>query len=101
MELSGFLKSRRARLRPQDVGLRDYGGVRRVPGLRREELARLAGVSIAHYTRLEQGKGDGVSDEVLDAIGTALRLDADELAYLHRIARPAVPCAGATAAPEI
>ncbi|WP_433173107.1 helix-turn-helix domain-containing protein [Actinoallomurus sp. CA-150999] len=96
-ELSEFLKSRRARLRPEDVGLRDYGGVRRVEGLRREELARLAGVSIAHYTRLEQGKGDSVSDEVLDAVGVALRLDADELAYLHRIARRPPPCTGATA----
>lgn len=87
-ELSGFLKSRRARLHPEDVGLRDYSGVRRVAGLRREELARVAGMSIAHYTRLEQGKGDSVSDKVLDAIGAALRLDTDELAYLHRIARP-------------
>lgn len=94
-ELSEFLKSRRARLRPEDVGLRDYGGVRRVAGLRREELARLAGVSIAHYTRLEQGKGEAVSDEVLDAVGAALRLDADESAYLHRIARRPRPCAGA------
>lgn len=100
-ELSGFLKSRRARLRPEDVGLRDYGGVRRVAGLRREELARLAGVSIAHYTRLEQGKGDSVSDEVLDAIGTALRLDTDELAYLHRIARRPAPCATAAASSEV
>ncbi|WP_330255313.1 helix-turn-helix transcriptional regulator [Nocardia sp. NBC_00565] len=100
-ELSGFLKSRRARLRPQDVGLRDYGGMRRVAGLRREELARLAGVSIAHYTRLEQGNNDSVSDEVLAAIGTALRLDADESAYLHRIARRPTPCAGATDSSEV
>lgn len=85
--------SRRARLRLGDVGLRDYGGVRRVAGLRREELARLAGVSIAHYTRLEQGKGGSVSDEVLAAIGAALRLNPDELAYLHRIARRPPPCA--------
>lgn len=99
-ELSEFLKSRRARLHPEDVGLRDYGGVRRVAGLRREELARLAGVSIAHYTRLEQGHGDNVSDEVLDAIGVALRLDTDEAAYLHRIARRPQPCAGAIASPE-
>ncbi|MET7335832.1 helix-turn-helix transcriptional regulator [Nonomuraea sp. NPDC005650] len=98
-ELSEFLKSRRARLRPQDVGLRDYGGARRVAGLRREELARLAGVSIAHYTRLEQGKGDSVSDEVLDAVGAALRLDIDELAYLRRIARPAVACAASSEVP--
>ncbi|WP_433756303.1 helix-turn-helix domain-containing protein [Nocardia sp. CA-135398] len=95
-ELSGFLKSRRARLRPQDVGLRDHGGVRRVAGLRREELAQAAGVSIAHYTRLEQGKTDSVSDEVLRAISVALRLDMDESAYLHRIARRPPPCAQET-----
>jgi predicted transcriptional regulator len=99
-ELSEFLKSRRARVRPRDVGLRDNGGVRRVAGLRREELARLAGVSIAHYTRLEQGKGDSVSGEVLDAVGAALRLDADELTYLHRIARRPVRCAGAAASSD-
>ncbi|NUU20171.1 MAG: helix-turn-helix domain-containing protein, partial [Streptomycetaceae bacterium] len=78
-ELSDFLKSRRARLRPQDVGLRDYGGLRRVAGLRREELARVAGVSLAHYTRLEQGRGESVSAEVLTAVGHALRLDPDEM----------------------
>ncbi|MGC0417216.1 helix-turn-helix domain-containing protein [Embleya sp. AB8] len=100
-ELSDFLKSRRARLRPADVGLRDYGGARRVAGLRREELARLEGVSIAHYTRLEQGRGDAVSAEVLDAIGTALRLDADESAYLHRPARRPRPCPGAATSPEV
>ncbi|MFE7799799.1 helix-turn-helix domain-containing protein [Nocardia sp. NPDC057440] len=99
-ELSGFLKSRRARLRPKEVGLRDYGRVRRVAGLRREELAQLAGVSIAHYTRLEQGNGDSVSDEVLDAIGVALRLDTDELAYLHRIARRPPPCTEAEASSD-
>jgi transcriptional regulator with XRE-family HTH domain len=101
IELSEFLKSRRARLRPADVGLRDYGGARRVAGLRREELARLAGVSIAHYTRLEQGKGDSVSDEILGAIGAALRLDADEVTYLHRVARRPQPCAGAADPPEV
>ncbi|MDL4816870.1 helix-turn-helix domain-containing protein [Actinomadura opuntiae] len=105
-ELSGFLKSRRARLRPEDVGLHDGGGVRggggvrRVVGLRREELARLAGVSIAHYTRLEQGRGDAVSDEILNAVGAALRLDADELAYLRRIARRPAPCPDGATPPE-
>ncbi|MDI2130288.1 helix-turn-helix transcriptional regulator [Yinghuangia seranimata] len=96
-ELSEFLKSRRARLRPADVGLRDYGGRRRVAGLRREELAQAAGVSAAHYTRLEQGRPDSVSADVLDAIATALRLDDDERAYLHHVAHPAAPCAGGVA----
>ncbi|MFC4909598.1 helix-turn-helix transcriptional regulator [Actinomadura gamaensis] len=100
-ELSEFLKSRRARLRPHDVGLPDYGRVRRVAGLRREELARVAGVSIAHYTRLEQGRSDSVSDEILDAVGTALRLDADERAYLHEIARPAPRCERPAASPQV
>ncbi|MFD0853113.1 helix-turn-helix domain-containing protein, partial [Actinomadura adrarensis] len=67
--------------------------MRRVAGLRREELAQLAGVSIAHYTRLEQGRSDSVSDEILDAVGAALRLDNDELSYLRRIARRPAPCA--------
>ncbi|MEU9023406.1 helix-turn-helix transcriptional regulator [Actinomadura sp. NPDC048394] len=100
-ELSGFLRSRRARLRPEDVGLRDYGGARRVAGLRREELARLAGVSVAHYTRLEQGRAGSVSDEILDAVGAALRLDADERSYLHRIARRPRPCAVPEGGPEV
>jgi transcriptional regulator with XRE-family HTH domain len=91
-ELSEFLKSRRARLRPEDVGLSDYGGVRRVAGLRREELAQAAGVSIAHYTRLEQGNGESVSDQVLHAISTALRLDPDEQKYLRQIARRPNSC---------
>ncbi|WP_067707494.1 helix-turn-helix domain-containing protein [Nocardia yamanashiensis] len=100
-ELSGFLTSRRARLRPAEVGLRDYGRTRRVAGLRREELARLAGVSIAHYTRLEQGRSEQVSDEVLDAIGAALRLDGDELDYLHQLARRPRHCPDPEATPEV
>ncbi|WP_067177216.1 helix-turn-helix domain-containing protein [Microtetraspora niveoalba] len=87
-ELSQFLKSRRARLRPEQVGLPSYGRQRRVPGLRREELAQLAGVSVTHYTRLEQGQRRNVSAEILDAIATALHLTADERAHLHRLARP-------------
>ncbi|MFF7453097.1 helix-turn-helix domain-containing protein [Kitasatospora sp. NPDC008115] len=87
-ELSEFLRSRRARLRPADVGLPDYGGRRRVPGLRREELAQLAGVSTAYYVRLEQGHGDNVSTAVLDSIARALRLDPAERDHLRRIARP-------------
>ncbi|GAA2618474.1 helix-turn-helix transcriptional regulator [Actinomadura fulvescens] len=87
-DLGEFLKSRRARLQPDEVGLRSYGGRRRVPGLRREELAQLAGVSVAYYVRLEQGNADNVSTEILDAISRALRLDGDEHAHLHRLAHP-------------
>ncbi|MGV9271631.1 helix-turn-helix domain-containing protein [Kitasatospora sp. NPDC003701] len=90
-ELSEFLRTRRARLQPEDVGLTVYGTRRRVPGLRREELAQLAGVSITYYTRLEQGQSRNVSDEVLDAIARALRLDGDEHAHLRNLARPGRP----------
>ncbi|QCX78786.1 anaerobic benzoate catabolism transcriptional regulator [Streptomyces sp. YIM 121038] len=88
-ELSEFLRTRRARLQPQDVGLTGYGRHRRVPGLRREELAQLAGVSVAYYTRLEQGNGRNVSAEVLDAIARALRLTSAEHAHLTHLAKPA------------
>ncbi|MFI6104561.1 helix-turn-helix domain-containing protein [Streptomyces sp. NPDC051310] len=87
-ELSEFLRSRRARLKPEDVGLPDFGRHRRVPGLRREELAQLAGVSVAYYTRLEQGNGRNVSTEVLDAIARALRLTEAERAHLTHLAKP-------------
>ncbi|MFJ7291987.1 helix-turn-helix domain-containing protein [Streptomyces collinus] len=86
-ELSEFLRTRRARLKPEDVGLPDFGR-RRVPGLRREELAQLAGVSVAYYTRLEQGNGRNVSAEVLDAIAHALRLSDAEHAHLMHLAKP-------------
>ncbi|MGP4052762.1 helix-turn-helix domain-containing protein [Streptomyces sp. 2A115] len=87
-ELSEFLRTRRARLKPEDVGLPDFGRYRRVPGLRREELAQLAGVSVAYYTRLEQGNGRHVSAEVLDAIARALRLSDAEHAHLTHLAKP-------------
>ncbi|MET9803947.1 helix-turn-helix transcriptional regulator [Streptomyces sp. NPDC006368] len=87
-ELSEFLRSRRARLKPADVGLPDYGRTRRVPGLRREELAQLAGVSVAYYTSIEQGNGANVSTEVLDAIARALRLSDAEHAHLTHLAKP-------------
>ncbi|GAA3974474.1 helix-turn-helix transcriptional regulator [Streptomyces plumbiresistens] len=87
-ELSEFLRTRRARLKPEDVGLPDFGRHRRVPGLRREELAQLAGVSVAYYTRLEQGNGRNVSAEVLDAIARALRLTDAEHAHLMHLAKP-------------
>ncbi|WP_328537027.1 helix-turn-helix domain-containing protein [Streptomyces sp. NBC_00344] len=87
-ELSEFLRSRRARLKPEDVGLPELGRHRRVPGLRREELAQLAGVSVAYYTRLEQGNGRNVSSEVLEAIARALRLSDTEIAHLTHLASP-------------
>ncbi|MEU7751284.1 helix-turn-helix transcriptional regulator [Micromonospora sp. NPDC049101] len=86
-ELGEFLRSRRARLRPEDVGLVSHGGRRRVPGLRREELSMLAGVSVAYYTRLEQGQTRGASDAVLDAIARVLQLTDDERTYLYNQAR--------------
>ncbi|MGK5693903.1 helix-turn-helix transcriptional regulator [Streptomyces sp. URMC 128] len=86
-ELGDFLRSRRARIQPEDVGLASYGR-RRVPGLRREEVAQLAGVSVDYYIRLEQGRvSGGVSDAVLDAVARVLRLDEAEHAYLRAVAR--------------
>ena len=73
-ELGEFLKSRRAALRPEDVGLTPHPSRRRVTGLRREELAALANVSITHYTRLEQGRAVTASDGLLEAIARTLRL---------------------------
>ncbi|MFJ6701151.1 helix-turn-helix domain-containing protein [Streptomyces sp. NPDC091272] len=87
-ELGDFLRNRRATLQPEEVGLQSHGVRRRVPGLRREELALLAGVSVTHYTRLEQGQSTNVSDAVLDAIAIALRLTEDETAHLRDLARP-------------
>ncbi|MGX1270438.1 helix-turn-helix transcriptional regulator [Streptomyces phaeoluteigriseus] len=86
-DLGDFLRSRRARIRPEEVGLPSYGR-RRVPGLRREEVAQLAGVSVDYYIRVEQGRGPSVSDAVLDAIARVLRLDETEHAHLHALARP-------------
>ncbi|MGW0846740.1 helix-turn-helix domain-containing protein [Streptomyces sp. NPDC002787] len=100
-ELSEFLRTRRARLRPQDVGLPDFGRYRRVPGLRREELAQLAGVSVAYYTRLEQGNGRTVSAEVLDAIARALRLSDAEHAHLTHLAKPKQKRKPAGRAPQV
>ncbi|KUH66295.1 XRE family transcriptional regulator [Mycolicibacterium novocastrense] len=86
-ELKEFLRTRRARLRVEDVEVGGTSRVRRVPGLRREEVAQLAGVSVDYYSRLEQGRHLNVSDEVLDAVSRALRLDDVERAYLFQIAR--------------
>ncbi|MFE3644086.1 helix-turn-helix transcriptional regulator [Streptomyces sp. NPDC059169] len=87
-ELGEFLRSRRARIQPEDVGLPPAGGRRRVPGLRREELALLAGVSVAYYTRLEQGHGRNASVEVWNAVARALQLDDTERAHLLHLAQP-------------
>ncbi len=87
-EARDFLTSRRSRLTPDDAGVQSFG-VRRVPGLRRSEVAQLAGVSIEYYTRLERGNLSGVSESVLDALAAALRLDESERAYLFDLARAA------------
>jgi transcriptional regulator with XRE-family HTH domain len=84
-----FLATRRAKITPDQAGLTLYGGNRRVPGLRREEVAMLAGVSADYYTRLEKGHLAGVSDSVLDAVAAALQLDEAERAYLFDLARNA------------
>jgi transcriptional regulator with XRE-family HTH domain len=87
-EIREFLTSRRARITPAQAGLRTYGnGPRRVPGLRREEVALLAGVSIAYYTKLERGDTSGVSETVLESLARALQLDDAEQAHLFDLAR--------------
>ncbi len=86
-ELGEFLRTRRAGLTPEHVGITSYGA-RRVPGLRREELAQLAGVSATYYTRQEQGQSTNASEAVIEAIARALSLDDDERAHLHELARP-------------
>ncbi|AUG78340.1 XRE family transcriptional regulator [Kitasatospora sp. MMS16-BH015] len=87
-DLSGFLQTRRARIRPEDVGLPPYGR-RRVPGLRREEVAQLAGVSVDYYIRLEQGRGRNVSESVLTAVCRVLQLTDTEQEHLRSLIRPA------------
>ncbi|MCM0676618.1 helix-turn-helix transcriptional regulator [Micromonospora phytophila] len=89
-ELAAFLRSRRARLRPAEVGLPD-GVRRRTPGLRRQEVAQLAGMSVDYYVRLEQGRGPRPSRQVLSALARALLLSRDERAYLFRVAGESPP----------
>ena len=74
-DIREFLISRRAKISPEQAGIPSYGELRRVPGLRREEVAQLAGVSTDYYTRLERGSIRGVSDSVLEAVASALQLD--------------------------
>jgi transcriptional regulator with XRE-family HTH domain len=88
-EIREFLMSRRARVTPEQAGLyMPHGDVRRVPGLRREEVADIAGVSADYYTQLERGDIDGASDSVLNAVARALRLDDAERLHLFHLARP-------------
>ncbi|GAB4064659.1 helix-turn-helix transcriptional regulator [Angustibacter speluncae] len=88
-ELGEFLASRRARITPEQAGLTSYGTNRRVPGLRRQEVAVLAGLSVEYLTRLERGSTSGVSDIVLDALRRALHLDDAESSHLFDLARTA------------
>jgi len=88
MQIREFLASRRARITPEQAGLPGYGGNRRVTGLRREEAALLAGVSIDYYVRLERGHLAGASDAVLDGVARALQLDDAERDHLFDLARP-------------
>ncbi|WP_353808353.1 helix-turn-helix transcriptional regulator [Agromyces sp. SYSU T00194] len=90
-EIREFLSSRRARITPDQAGLPAYGGNRRVTGLRREEVAMLAGVSVDYYVRLERGNLAGASDGVLDALATTLGLDEAERQYLFDLARAQGP----------
>ena len=86
-DLRDFLATRRAKLTPQQAGLAVFGANRRVTGLRREEVALLAGISVEYYTRLERGNVGGVSDSVLDGVCHALQLDDAERDHLHRLVR--------------
>jgi transcriptional regulator with XRE-family HTH domain len=97
-ELGRFLRARRAAVKPEELGLPTAAGPRRTPGLRREELAALAGVSIDYYIRLERGKETRPSPAVLDALARALRLDAEESSYLREVAAQAAR--GAAAQPR-
>jgi transcriptional regulator with XRE-family HTH domain len=85
VQLAEFLKDRRARVQPEEAGL-PAGARRRTPGLRREEVARLAGISVDYYARMEQGRGPRPSRQVLTALGRALRLFEDERGYLFQLA---------------
>lgn len=88
-DIRDFLTTRRARLTPQKAGLPDYGGRRRVPGLRREEVALLAGMSTEYYVRLERGNAVGFSEAVLEGVSRALQLDDTERSHLYDLVRAA------------
>src|SRR5919199_2916081 len=88
-EIREFLTTRRSRVTPEQAGLRSYGTRRRVSGLRREEVAMLAGISVEYYTQLERGSVSGVSEDVLDAVARALQLDEVERSHLLDLVRAA------------
>jgi transcriptional regulator with XRE-family HTH domain len=98
-ELREFLATRRARISPQQAGLPSLGH-RRVPGLRREEVAILTGVSAEYYTRLERGNAGGVSESVLESLARALQLDVAERAHLYNLVRASTPAARANRRPS-
>jgi hypothetical protein len=98
-EITPFLKARRAALDPAELGLPNGVTRRRVNGLRREEVAQLAGISVDYYTRIEQGRASAISDAVLDAIARALRLTEHEHTYLRNITAPGRRAAPGACAP--
>src|SRR4051812_32683147 len=99
-ELGEFLRARRDRISPAQAGMQAFPGPRRVPGLRRDELAHLAGVSTDYLSRLEQGRQQNVSDAVLNALSRALRLTGVEQDHLRRLAAPAVASRGDAGFPQ-
>ena len=100
-EIRDFLVTRRARITPEQAGLPDFGGKRRVAGLRREEVAMLAGVSVDYYVRLERGNLGGVSEGVLEALVRALQLDETERTHLFDLARTANASVGSRRRPAV
>jgi transcriptional regulator with XRE-family HTH domain len=98
-EVKAFLRSRRAKITPERAGLTSYNRNRRVPGLRRSEVADLAGISVEYYAQLERGNLAGASDSVLDALARALHLDEAEQAHLADLARAAGPATRARRKP--
>ena len=90
-EVKAFLSSRRAKISPEQAGRAHYSRTRRVPGLRRSEVADLAGISVEYYSQLERGDLAGVSESVLDALGRALHLNEAERGHLLDLARAAGP----------
>lgn len=100
-EIRDFLTTRRARITPEEAGLPAFGDNRRVPGLRREEVAMLAGVSVDYYIRLERGEAPGASEDVLEGVARALQLDQAERTHLEDLFRSAEPPASVEREEEV